>query len=274
MGPDGARCLRAGGVDVDNPLLLSVATMHQSWVNTLHEHPAGRGAHVDVRTSAVLHQANQGLELYGDGILRAAITSHMLGDDFLRCAKIKVLSVTRNKFENNNALGVTGLTQLPMGWVMLTNEIAMIRPLGRIHKAGGWFPDTDDFQQKDTKALISFSSDCMEAFIGALAVAKGVSVAHHFVMSRLVPMLQRTVKSEVYVQGFGDNFDPVTALQERLVRKYKQFPEYKTVDQRGAEWFKVAIMLGDRTVAEGEGGNLQAARKAASEIALRATSGP
>ena len=103
-----------------------------------------------------------------------------------------------------------------------------------------------------------------EAVIGAIYQDGGLAAAHPVVASHLAPLLA-TVPARDSV------WDAKTRLQELSQERWRQLPRYEVVDIIGPDHerhYRVAVWLGERLLAEGEGRSKKAAEQEAARAAL------
>ena len=106
-------------------------------------------------------------------------------------------------------------------------------------------------------------ADCMEAVIGAYYLDSGYKEAEKYVLSFIVPEIQKVVE-----QGIKDY---KTLLQEKYQKYNKQCPVYELVSKTGPDHlqtFSVLVKLGDKQYGPAEGHSKKEAEQAAAKIAL------
>ena len=106
-------------------------------------------------------------------------------------------------------------------------------------------------------------ADVFESFIAALYLDQGLEPVAKF--------LRKHVFSSISDEGKWRVSDYKTRLQEFTQGALKEIPRYTVVDSRGpdhAKVFEVAVFLGDRQVASGEGSSKKEAEQGAARSAL------
>lgn len=107
-------------------------------------------------------------------------------------------------------------------------------------------------------------ANAFEAFIGALYLDQGYQACEKFIQENLHVHLEEILAKKLFI-------DPKSQLQEITQAKYNQTPNYLVIDEQGpdhAKNFIVAVMLGPKELARGEGSSKQAAQIAAAQAAL------
>jgi ribonuclease-3 len=110
----------------------------------------------------------------------------------------------------------------------------------------------------------SILSDAFEAVMGAIFLDGGFEVAHGVIRILLGPYLAAR-------EGGDRTRDHKTQLQELAQGRWREMPRYEVVDERGpdhAKVFTVAVLLGDRILAEAEGHSKKTAEQRAACRAL------
>jgi len=108
---------------------------------------------------------------------------------------------------------------------------------------------------RDHETIIA---DACEAVIAALYLELGYAGAAQRVLNLWGPLLEETVDLTA--------INPKSALQEWAAAQGRAPPVYRLISRTGPDHqptFQVAVTLGDGASAQGEGGSLQAAQKAA-----------
>jgi len=112
----------------------------------------------------------------------------------------------------------------------------------------------------------SLLSNALEALIGAIYLDGGYAAAEHFI--------RRWSSSR---HGSPAETDYKSRLQEILQKRYKIPPQYAMVEAEGPDHdktFRVAVMLGKKTLGHGGGKTKKEAEQAAARNALDAMTGP
>jgi ribonuclease-3 len=108
-------------------------------------------------------------------------------------------------------------------------------------------------------------ADCFEAVLAAIFIDKGFNRAYKFAETYLFKeKLDDIIKNKKYLSS-------KSKLQEIFQRKYKQTPEYKTINESGPEHkriFSVGIFFRNRKLAQGTGMSKKQAEDEAAKIAL------
>jgi ribonuclease-3 len=104
-----------------------------------------------------------------------------------------------------------------------------------------------------------------EAVVGALYLDKNLEAVRDFVTPRLDALLEQ-------VMAEARDKDARSRLQEWSQAEHNLTPAYRTISATGPDHqkeFLVAVVIGERTVAQGKGRSKQAAAQAAAREALR-----
>ena len=108
--------------------------------------------------------------------------------------------------------------------------------------------------------------DAFEALLGALYLDQGTERVAEFVTPLLMPMVD-------YILAEGLHIDARSKLQEWSQGTVGQTPIYEVISEDGPDHekeFNVVVMIGEQTVAEGQGRSKQMAAQSAARNALRA----
>jgi ribonuclease-3 len=106
-------------------------------------------------------------------------------------------------------------------------------------------------------------ADCLEALIAAVFLEAGYNAAHEacrMIVSRGLEKFER-----------GPSVDPKTDLQERVQASSQAVPRYSVVESWGPahdRWFRVAVSIEGREIAQGVGRSKRTAEREAARAAL------
>jgi ribonuclease-3 len=118
--------------------------------------------------------------------------------------------------------------------------------------------------ERDQKNVLA---DAAEALVAAVYDARGLAGARALVKDIVGDLLGQADSLDVR--------DPKSALQELVQSRGMAAPTYRIADVQGAQHdqvFYVDVLLGDETVARGQGRSKRLAERAAAAAALRALS--
>ena len=190
------------------------------------------------RTTSGHH--NERLEFLGDAVLELAVTHFLFvrfpnkpeGDlTAYRAALVNTYSLA----ETAEGLGVNDMLLLSKG------------------------------EKKDTgRARQIILANAFEAILGAIYLDQGFAAAEAFVARTLYSKIDSVLKNRTWQ-------DAKSQFQEVAQEKKSVTPTYKTVSESGPDHdkqFTVAVFLGDKEVARGEGKSKQEAEQAAAQAAL------
>jgi ribonuclease III len=120
-------------------------------------------------------------------------------------------------------------------------------------------------EAKDTgRARQYILANAIEAIIGAIYIDQGYDMAKQFISKFVLDELSSVLSDKKYK-------DAKSLFQEAAQEHTGITPNYDVVDQWGpdhAKNFKVAVVLGDEKIAEGEGQSKQEAQQEAAQQAL------
>jgi ribonuclease-3 len=108
-------------------------------------------------------------------------------------------------------------------------------------------------------------ANALEAIIGAIYVDLGYDKARDFILEHIAPMTEQIVKEQLWV-------DAKSKFQEKAQDIEGITPSYKTTKEVGPDHdkkFTVAVFIGDKKIAEGEGDSKQDAEQSAARHALK-----
>jgi ribonuclease-3 len=114
------------------------------------------------------------------------------------------------------------------------------------------------------KARDLILANAFEALLGAIYTDLGYEVARAFVEKRIVYKLDDILENKHFI-------DAKSRLQELSQEKFSITPTYDTVSENGPDHnkkFVVAVYIGKRKIAEGEGNSKQRAQVSAAAVAL------
>ncbi len=114
------------------------------------------------------------------------------------------------------------------------------------------------------KAREIILANAFEALIGAIYLDQGYEKAREFITDKIISELPRILELGLYL-------DPKSKLQELVQEKFSITPGYQVIDEWGpdhAKKFKVAVLVEDKKIGEGEGPSKQEAQVSAAKDAL------
>lgn len=112
----------------------------------------------------------------------------------------------------------------------------------------------------------SLLADTFEAVLGAVFLDSGLKTANAILSQYLFPKISELERQESI-------FDYKSKLQELTQQQTKVSPTYKVIGESGPDHdkiFKVAVMLGTKSLSEGTGKSKQEAEQSAAKLALQA----
>lgn len=115
------------------------------------------------------------------------------------------------------------------------------------------------------KAKEVILANAFEAFVGAVYLDQGFSVAEKFIKKMVFEKIDGILEAGTYK-------DPKSELQEIVQEKFKVTPTYEVIAESGPAHeriFRVAVLFGEKRVAEGEGSSKQEAELEAAREALK-----
>lgn len=183
---------------------------------------------------------NQRLEFLGDSVLGFCVSE-------LLCARFPdadegALTRMRAQLVNAQALAV---------WAR-KEDLAQVLRLGRGAGVAGL---------RDSTNVLA---DAVEALIAAVYLDVGLEAAR--------AACERVVADELQALESDGARDPKSELQERLQAIGGDAPTYELIETGGPahqRWFKVAVIQGERRLAEGSGRSKRAAERVAAAAALK-----
>lgn len=107
-------------------------------------------------------------------------------------------------------------------------------------------------------------ANALEAFIGALHLDGGYTVAERFINGFVLVRLEKILEQKLHI-------DPKSRLQEYTQEHFGQTPSYEVVSETGpdhAKEFTVVVKIGERELGKGSGNSKQAGQVAAAAAAL------
>ena len=108
-------------------------------------------------------------------------------------------------------------------------------------------------------------ANALEAIIGAIYIDLGYQKAKDFIIKYITPMTEQIVKEQLWV-------DAKSKFQEKAQDIEGVTPSYKTTKEVGPDHdkkFTVAVFIGNKMVAEGDGESKQDAEQSAARRALK-----
>jgi ribonuclease III len=214
------------GVRFRNLELLNLAFSHRSFA---HE----SDGHID---------SNERLEFLGDSVLGLVVTEylyHVLADkNEGDLAKIKSFVVSEDSLS------------------MLATKIRVDNYIliGKGEEYSGG---------RSKKTLLA---DALEAIIGAYYIDAGYAPAQDFILSLLVPEIDKVVQDK-------HKRDYKSLLQEMVQKRFKSYPRYLVVEKMGPDHdrtFVVEVIIHNKNYGKGEGKNKKEAEQQAAGVAYNA----
>ena len=209
----------------NNANLFEQAFIHRSFIN---ENP---------RTGLV---HNERLEFLGDAVLELIVTEYLY-----------------NTYPHQNEGDLTAYRSA------LVNAVT----LGEVATALG-FNDLMKLSKGEAKdvhrARSSILADAYEAFVGALYLDQGYTVAKLFITESLLGKTADIIRKGLYK-------DAKSYVQEKSQELYGLTPAYRVLKEEGPDHdkiFCVGIFFGEKSIAEGTGKSKQEAETSAAQAAL------
>jgi ribonuclease-3 len=212
------------GVSFKDKTLLQLAFTHRSFVNEHREYK----------------EHNERLEFLGDAVLELVVTEYLF-DKYKDMPEGEMTAVraalvnTQNISKAAQDLGMNDYLLLSKG------------------------------EELDTgRARQYILANTFEAFIGALHLDQGYTVARDFISKTLFKDVDAIVDGKLWQ-------DSKSALQELAQEKVSITPSYKLIRENGPDHnkvFTVSVMFDNVEVAQGRGKSKQEAEQAAAKVAL------
>ncbi|MFT5584375.1 MAG: ribonuclease-3 [Cognaticolwellia sp.] len=120
-------------------------------------------------------------------------------------------------------------------------------------------------EEKDGRQKASLLADAFEATMGALFLDRGMSACQRVLSEHFEDALS------VITDPAGYGRHPKSALQELVMEKWRQTPEYSLLETSGPAHkrrFVFSVSLGERELARGEGHSTKEAQSRAARAAL------
>ncbi len=118
--------------------------------------------------------------------------------------------------------------------------------------------------RENGRARLCILANTFEAFVGALYLDRGYSIAEDFIRKNLIVKLPRIIELGLYR-------DPKSELQERTQEEVNITPSYNVLEESGPDhqkYFKIGVFLKETLVGEGEGWSKKEAEEEAAKDAL------
>lgn len=195
----------------------------------LNEHKSLKGKH------------NERLEFLGDAVLELAIT-HYLYDEYPDKNEGDLTSI-RSALVNAQTCAEVAKKINVNDYLLLSRGEA--KDIGRARQY--------------------ILANALEAIIGAIYVDLGYNKARDFILKYIAPMTAQIVKEELWA-------DAKSKFQEKAQDIEGATPSYKTMKEIGPDHdkkFTVAVFIGEKMVAEGEGDSKQDAEQSAARHGLK-----
>nr|WP_267507235.1 ribonuclease III [Borreliella bavariensis] len=213
-------------IDFNNFDLLNTALSHSSYSNELDQKADN----------------NERLEFLGDSVLNLIITDHLY-------------KTYPNKSE--------GELSKARSYIVSEDSLSSI---AREIDLGSYILLGRGEESNDGRNKKGILADAIEAFVGAIYLDGGFSMATEFVVG-LFDMYIRLMFNR------GDFKDYKSLLQEYVQKKYKISPSYKLDKEIGPDHdkvFCVELYVGEKFISNGKGKSKKEAEMRAAEVALKA----
>lgn len=208
---------------------------------------------LDLLTQAFIHrsylneiklnmQSNERLEFLGDAILSFVVSDHL--------------------YRNRTADSEGDLTNL-RAYIVKTKSLA--QAAGKLH-LGDYLRLSKGEDASGGRVNPQLLANTYEALLGAVFLDGGLDSVTKVIENTLLPLFEKEIKT-------GPPKDSKSLLQEVLQERFKQSPQYKTLQTFGpdhAKEFKVGAFLKGRRLGQGSGTSKQDAEEHAAKDALRA----
>ncbi|MDD4995211.1 MAG: ribonuclease III [Patescibacteria group bacterium] len=119
-------------------------------------------------------------------------------------------------------------------------------------------------KDNESKARQYILANAFEALIGAIYLDQGWDASDEFIMKSLMIKLPEILKLKLYL-------DPKSRFQEAAQEQFGTTPTYRVVSETGPDHdkhFRIAVLIGEDIVAEGDGSSKQEAQIEAARNAL------
>jgi ribonuclease-3 len=213
------------GVFFNDKKLLEQAFIHRSYIN---ENTGSRLSH------------NERLEFLGDAVLELAVTHYLY-----------------SKYPNCDEGELTAYRSALVNAVTISEVASSLKMNDYLLLSKG--------ESKDIgKARSYILANTYEAYVGAVYLDQGYSIAEHFIASTLFGKIDNIVAKKLWR-------DAKSLVQEKSQEYVGFTPGYKVVNETGPDHdkhFTVAIFFGDDKIAEGKGKSKQEAEQSAARNAL------
>ena len=209
----------------NNNTLLEQAFIHRSYIN---ENPRSNLEH------------NERLEFLGDAVLELAVTEYLY-----------------KKFPNHNEGDLTAYRSALVNAVTLGEVADALSFNDMIKLSKGEAKDV-------SRARSSILADAYEAFIGALYLDQGYSIASDFIARTVLIKTEDIIRKGLYK-------DAKSFVQEKAQELFSITPSYKVMCEEGPDHdkrFTVGIYFNDELIAEGVGKSKQEGETVAARGAL------
>ena len=211
-------------VTFQSPLLIKQAFIHRSYLNEAKKKTA----------------SNERLEFLGDSILSFVVSEHLFR--------------TYPHFPEGH------LTNLRSTLVKTSTLAEIAQDL----QLGNFLYLSKGEEEGGGRKNASILADTFEAFLGALFLDQGLTVAASLINTYLLPKLPVILAERLYK-------DAKSTLQERVQDELKVSPAYSVLKEEGpdhAKEFTIGVSVNGTLLAEGKGKSKQEAEQAAAARAL------
>lgn len=183
---------------------------------------------------------NERLEFLGDAVLELAVTRFLF-----------------DRFPNKPEGELTAFRAALVNTDSLADSAELLGVSDMLFLSKGESRDTG-------RARRIILANAFEAILGALYMDQGYDAAEAFVAKHLYPKLDVVISKRAWQ-------DAKSRFQEMAQEKESKTPRYQTMAEEGPDHdkvFTVAVFVGDREVARGEGRAKQEAEQAAAQAAI------
>ncbi len=183
---------------------------------------------------------NERLEFLGDAVMELVVTDYLF-----------------KKYPNKSEGILTN-------WRAALVNTKMISKIARELKLGKYLLLSNGEKRERGKAKQYMLADTFEALIGAIYIDSGYNQARKFIKKYLLKELPEIISLELFK-------DPKSELQEIAQERSGITPVYKKIDENGPDHdkrFRMGVFLGEKKLAEGEGGSKKEAEEEAAQKAL------
>ncbi|NNF06299.1 MAG: ribonuclease III [Candidatus Eisenbacteria bacterium] len=187
-----------------------------------------------------LPSSNERLEFLGDAVLELVVNEHLY-----------------RRFPDHQEGELTKMKSLLVSRSILADQASAL-------ELGTYILLSDAERESGGESRASILADGFEAVIGAIYLDGGLSAAQAFIQKNLLWKISEILDNEDY-----RNYK--SSLQEYVQEKFKTYPRYLTLGERGPDHdkvFEVEVVIKRERLGIGEGKTKKAAEQAAAKNAL------